>query len=148
MEPPLTRSPSKAGHQRKYLALLYPEYFCAAHRTDALGSRSAILEHDTSWVAHLPLLPALHAISCCHDTLLLFLLWLYCYYKSKALSIPFGLSQQRIQDFSKRDSKGRTFDLSLLRTSVVLVETRWQQLQCHCEAFQTLLFSQYCHSLK
>jgi hypothetical protein len=108
------RDPSTPGDRRRYLAFLYSEYFCAAHRTDTLGGWSAILEHNPPWVAYLPLSPTLHAISCCHRALLLFLLLLYCYYKSTALSIPFGLSQQRLQDFGKPDTNRRPFDFLLL----------------------------------
>jgi hypothetical protein len=90
--------PSRPADGRSYLAFLYPEYFCAAHWTDTLGSRSAILEHNPSWAAHFPLLPTLHAVSCCHRALLVFLLLLYCYYKSNPLSIPLELLQRRLQD--------------------------------------------------
>jgi len=91
-EPSPLRDPSTPGDRRRYSAFLYSEYFCAAHRTDTLGCRSAILEHNPPWVAYLPLFPTLHAISRCHRALLLFLLLLYCYCKSIALSIPFRLS--------------------------------------------------------
>ena len=62
----LMRDPSKPDDCRGYLAFLYSEYFCAAHRADTLGGWSAVLEHDPPWVAYLPLSSALHAISCCH----------------------------------------------------------------------------------
>ena len=96
--PPSVGNPSQAGGRPGYSAFFYPEYLRPTHRTDTLGGRSAILEHDPSRIAYLPLFPAFHAISRCHSTLLLLLLWLYCYYKSKALSIPSGLGQQRLHD--------------------------------------------------
>jgi len=113
-KPRPVRDPSTLGDRRRYLAFLYSEYFCAANRTDTLSGRSAILEHNPPRVAYLPLSPALHAISCRHRTLLLFLLLLYCYYKSKALSIPSGLLQQRFQDFGKPHRNRRVFDFLLL----------------------------------
>ena len=79
-----------------------------------MGRRSAILEHNPPWAAYLPLSPTLHAISCCHRALLLFLLLLYCYYKSKALSIPFGVLQQRSQDFGRLDRSRKLLDFLLL----------------------------------
>lgn len=94
---PLCCPPTPADG-RSYLTFLYPEYFCAAHWTDTLGSRSAILEHNPSRAAHFPLLPTLHAVSCCHRALLVFLLVLYCYYKTKALSIPPGFFQRGLED--------------------------------------------------
>lgn len=93
------RDPSTPGDRHRYSAFLYSEYFCPADRTDTLSGRPAILEHDAAWVAYLPLFPALHAIGCCHRTLLLFLLLLYCYYKGKALSIPFWAFTAKIARF-------------------------------------------------
>jgi hypothetical protein len=93
---------SKLAGCCRYLALLYSEYFCAAHRADTLSGRPAVLEHDPPRVLYLPLLSALHAISCCHHSLLLVLLLLYCYYSGEALSIPVGLQQEGLQDAGER----------------------------------------------
>jgi hypothetical protein len=106
-------APAKPADRRRYLALLYSEYFCAAHRADTLDGRPVILEHNPPRAAYLPLFPALHAISCCHRSLLLFLLLLYCYYKSKALSIPPGLSEQGSQDRGGSDRKRSALDFPL-----------------------------------
>ena len=81
---------STPGDRHRNLAFLYSEYFCAADRTNTPGCWSAVLEGNPHWVLYLHLFPALHAISCRHHTLLLILLHIYCYYKNKALSIPFG----------------------------------------------------------
>jgi hypothetical protein len=105
--------PARPVTAARYSALLYSEYLCAAHRTDTLGGWSAILEHNPPRVAYLSLLPALHAISCCHGSLLLFLLLLYCYYKSKALSIPLGLWKQTSQDFDEPGTRRSAFDFPL-----------------------------------
>jgi hypothetical protein len=105
---------SRPGDSGRYSALLYSEYFCAAHGADALSGWSAILEHNPPWIAYLPLSPTLHAVSCRHRALLLFLLLLYCYYKSKALSIPFGLLQQRSQDSGKPHGTRRLLESLLL----------------------------------
>jgi hypothetical protein len=106
---------SRAGDRGRYSAFLYSEYFCATHRADALDGWSAILEHNPPRIAYFSLFPALHAISCRHCALLLFLLLLYCYYKSKALSIPFGLWQQRLQDSGQPDRSRRLLDFLLIR---------------------------------
>jgi hypothetical protein len=95
----------------KHSALLYSEYFCAAHRAHTLGGRSAVLERNPPWVLYLPLLSTLHAICCCHHSLLLFLLLLYCCYMSEALSIPVGLWQDISQDFGVPDTTLSIFGL-------------------------------------
>ena len=79
------------------LTFLYSEYFRTAPGADTLCCRSAILEHHPPRVSYLYLLPTLHAISCCHLTLLSILLLIYCYYKSKPLSIPFDIPQQGLR---------------------------------------------------
>ena len=110
----------KTGGCRRYLALFYSEDFRAAYRAGTLSGWSAVLEHYPPRIPYLPLLSTLHTISCCHHYLLLFLLLLYCYFKSKALSIPLGLWQERSQDFGEPDRSSGISDFPLashIRTS-------------------------------
>ncbi len=111
--PPPVYSPSKPAARCRCSAFFYSEYFCAAHRAHTLGGRSAVLEHNPPRVLYLPLLSTLHAISCCHHSLLLFLLLVYCYYKSKALSIPARLQQARSRDYADLDRSQGILDLRL-----------------------------------
>ena len=106
-KPPLVRSPSKPDDCGRDSWFLYSEYFRTAARAHTFCCWPAILEHNPLRVSYLYLSPTLHAICCRHLSLLLFLLLLYCYYRSKALSTPLGLLKLRSQDSGER---GRSRD--------------------------------------
>jgi hypothetical protein len=80
------------------------------------------------------------------------LLYVYCYYKNKALSIPFEFFEPQIGRFLPvfQCLTGRKGDSGVLTKPYcgALAKTIAPQVQCLIQAFQAFLFPQYGHGPK